>query len=147
MTIISHSQQNIHTILSSDVVARAVIKAGETRHIISVYAESSTLEFYWVNEEGKKAGTFHKESGPWKDFDSFIQYKANMLHGTIESSEIYSPEDLLAITAKPRHFAAIADWTQRIASTDPRDYRILNRRLESKVRNTPRSQMFWPGRK
>lgn len=139
----SYYQQNIQTILSSDVLARAVIKAGDVRHIISVYAESSTLEFYFVNEEGKKAGTFNKESGPYKDFDSFIQYKAAMLHGTIESSEIYNREELLVITTKPRHFAAIADWTPRIASTDPRDYRRLNKKLQNKLRSMP---MFWPPR-
>jgi hypothetical protein len=142
---ISYHQLNTQTVLASDVLARAVIVAGETRHIISVYAESAHIEFFWVNEEGKKAGTFHKTTGLYTDFESFVHYMAKMKHGTIESSQIYSAVDLLVITEKPRHFTVIADWTPRIASTDPRDYEKVNRKLQAKMRNTPVA--FWPGRK
>jgi hypothetical protein len=144
-TRISYSQPNTQTVPSSDVIARAVISVGETRHIVSVYAESPTIEFFWVNEEGKRAGTHRKDTGLYNDFASFIQYYANQIKGTIESSQIYSAELLSIITKQPRHFSVIADWTPRIASTDPRDYQKQNRRLQSKSRHTPAT--FWPGRK
>jgi hypothetical protein len=144
-SIISHAQVNIQTVLSSDVLARAVIKAGETRHIISVYAESAHIEFYWVNEEGKRAGTYRKDTGLYNDFASFTQHYAQQIKGTIESSQIYSAELLSVITKQPRHFSVVADWAPRIASTDPRDYEKQNRRLQSKSRHTPAS--FWSGHK
>jgi hypothetical protein len=144
-TRISYSQPNTQTVLSSEVIARAVIKAGDTRHIVSVYAESPTIEFFWVNEEGKRAGTYRKDTGLYNDFASFIQHYAKQIKGTIESSQIYSAEILSTITAKPKHFTIVADWTPRIASTDPRDYQLLHKRLQNKMRNTPAT--FWPGRK
>lgn len=142
---VSHHQQNTQTILTSDIVARALIIAGDTRYIISVYAESSHIEFYWVNEEGKKAGTFKKDSGPYNDFNSFVQYLTTMKHGVLESSQIYSADVLSAVTTKPRHFSVSADWTPRIASTDIRDYEKQHRRLQSKSRHTVAT--FWPGHK
>lgn len=143
-TRVSHFSQNTQAVIASDVIARAVISVGEVLHIVSVYADSTNIEFFFVNEEGKRAGTFHKDSGPYKDFNSFIHYYANRIKGTIESFEIYSPLDLIAITMKPKHFTVSADWTPRINSIDPRDYRIVNRKLQAKSRSTP---MFWSGRK
>jgi hypothetical protein len=139
---VPHYVLNTQTVLASDVIARAVITAGGTRHIVSVYAESTNIQFFWVNEEGKKAGVFKKDSGPYQDFNSFVQYFAQMKKGTIESSQIYSAVVLSAITLKPHHFSVTADWTPRIASTDIRDYERQHQRLASKSRHTVAA--FWP---
>jgi hypothetical protein len=140
----NNSQINTKSILETDVIARAVIEAGEKTFIVSVYALSTDIQFFFVNEQGERAGTYHKQSGPWTDFNSFVNYLSNFHKGTIISSKIYSSEQLLAITIKPAHFSVTSDWTPFVNSTNPKDYRIMNRRLESKVRSTP---MFWPTRK
>lgn len=136
-------QKNIQTILTSDVIARALILVNGTLHIISVYANSTNIEFFWVNKEGNKAVTFKKDSGFYNDFPSFIYYYANFHKGEIISSQVYSTSVLKDITIKPAHLSVCSDWTPRIQNTAPSNFQIVNKRLYRKIRATP---MFWPGK-
>lgn len=152
----SHTEENNKTVQDSKILAKAVVRlnAGtenEQLRIIVVYSESSQRQFYWVYEaqtpSARKAdrakwvlvGNHVRDVAAYiyKDFATFIQdYIKRNAGSVLVSSRVFSRISLSEVTAKPKHFDVIADWTPRIASTDPRDYDRLHRKLQSVTRHT-----------
>jgi hypothetical protein len=134
---IENSNRNKQTVLSSAIVAKAVVKREDGRiNLIVVFQESTTHEFYWVFRAksarkswkyvSQHSRDFNSAVKPYRDFGSFVAHYARNNHAEVRTVRVQHVRRLAALLAKTAHESIHSDWTPRIDSTDPRSYRKLN---------------------
>lgn len=143
----NNSDKNKQTVTSSAIVAKATVKRNGRINLIVVFQQSTRHEFYWVfqaknarspRRSWKYAGYFGRDFNlaykPYTDFGSFVAHYARLNHGEVLTVRVLHSRRMAALLAKTEFESIHSDWTPRIASTDPRDYRIVKRMFDSKVK-------------
>ncbi len=141
-TRIQNSQKNRQAVITSAIVAKAIVKRGDGRiNIVVVFQKSTRHEFYWVFQAksarsarrswkyvchfGRDFNTDHKA---YTDFQSFTAHYASGKHEVL-TVRVHHVRRMAALLAKTDHESIHSDWTPRINTNDPRDVRHQNRRL------------------
>ena len=144
----NHSDQNRKTVIGSALVAKATVRHenGRTEQIV-VFQESTRHEFYWIftaknkrsprrawKYAGQYGRDFNMDFKPYSDFSSFVAHYAKIKHAEVLSVRVFHARRMAALLTKTEHESIHSDWTPRIDSTDPRDFRKMNRAFISKVK-------------
>jgi len=137
---IENSNRNKQTVLSSAIVAKAVVRKENGRiNLIVVFQQSTRHEFYWVFQAKSARSArkswkfvcaygrdFNTAEKPYRDFGSFVDYYARTQHAEVRTVRLHQTRRLAALLTKTAFESIHSDWTPRIDSTDPRSYRKLN---------------------
>jgi hypothetical protein len=137
---IENSNRNKHAVISSAIVAKAVVQREDGRiNLLVVFQESTTHEFYWVFQaksarSARKSWRYVSQYGrdfntaekPYRDFGSFVAHYARLNHAEVRTLRVQHVRRLATLLAKTTHESIHSDWSPRIDSTDPRSYRKLN---------------------
>ena len=145
--LIARQKQNQATLLTSALLAKAVIRMSDgSLRILAVYNKSTRCEFYWShqtksksNRAGRKswikprsfARDFNMGIAPYSDFRSFAEWYAANTHAALLSVCVYKARRLAQVLVSTDHEALSHDWnfTPAMNSHDPRDFKCQNRRL------------------
>ena len=146
ITTIENSNRNKAAVLASPILAKATIRSDGKVFIIAVFAQSTKHEFYWIfrarsARSARKAWKFVGLNGrdfnfdhkPYTDFETFVAYYARTHQGEVSVLRLHKVRKLAALFAKVEHESIHSDWTPKIASTDPRDYRKVNQAFERNI--------------
>ena len=145
---IENSNRNKQNVLSSAIVAKAVVTREDGRiNIIVVFQQSTRHEFYWVFQtrsarSARKSWKYISHYGrdfsaaekPYSDLGSFVAYYARNRRAEVRTVRVQHVRRLSALLAKTAHESIHSDWTPRIDSTDPRAYRKVNAALERNIK-------------
>lgn len=146
ITTIENSYRNRAAVLTSTILAKATIRSDGKVFIIVVFAQSTKYEFYWIfraasARSARKAWKFVSASGrdfnsdhkPYTDFKTFVAYYARIHRADVSVLRLHKVRKLAALLAKVEHESIHSDWTHKVASTDPRDYRKVNQAFDRNV--------------
>jgi hypothetical protein len=147
---IENSNRNKQTVLSSAIVAKAVVKRDAPRgriNLIVVFQQSTRHEFYWVFQAKSARSArkswkficvygrdFNTAEKPYRDFGTFTAHYARIQHAAVLTMRVRQARRLSALLAKTAHESIHTDWTPRIDSADPRAYQKVNRALERNLK-------------
>ena len=145
---IENSNRNKQDVLSSAIVAKAVVKREDGRiNLIVVFQKSTRQEFYWVfqarsarsaRKSWRNIGYFSREISttekPYSDLGSFVAHYTRLKHAEMLTVRVQHVRRLASLLATTAHESIHSDWTPRIDSTDPRAYQKVNRALERSIK-------------
>lgn len=161
--LIQNMEQNRQAIFDSTLLAKAVIRhLDNSIEVITVFELSTIYDFFWTfnpkskNKRAPKKGwgkarasfARHHATHDYSNvpFAEFVRQYAASRKAEVLTVRVYKARTLAAVQAKPAHQSVGADWTPRENSTDMRDYKYQNRRLDAKI--SGRSiDPSWTGRK
>lgn len=143
----NQSERNRKTVLGSAILAKATVKRnGRINHIV-VFQESTRHEFYWVFQSKSARSArrswkfmcvynrdFNTDFKAYTDFQSFVAHYANINKAEVFGVRVLHVRRLAAVLAKTEHETIHADWTPRIDSVDPRDFRKVNIAFQRNVK-------------
>lgn len=143
----NRSDQNRKAVLGSAIVAKATVKRNGRINFIVVFQQSTRHEFYWVFQAksarsarrswrfmGYSGRDFNTDFKAYTDFQSFVAHYAKIHQAEVLSVRVLHVRRLATVLAKTEHETIHSDWTPRIDSTDPRDFRKVNRAFERNVK-------------
>jgi hypothetical protein len=141
------SEQNRKAVIGSAIVAKATVKRNGRINLIVVFQQSTRHEFYWVFQAksarsarrswkfmGIRGRDFNTDFKAYTDFQSFVAHYSKINHAEVLSVRVLHVRRMATLLAKTAHETIHADWTPRIDSTDPRDFRKVNRAFERNVK-------------
>lgn len=121
-----HSKENRQTVVGSKIVAKATLRLPNGSHeIVTVFAQSPRLEFYWVfkarsprsgRRSWKYAGHYPRDVGfgdqaAYRDFGSFVQHYARTRGAEVLRLRLPHKRWLASLLAKTAHDSIYANWT------------------------------------
>jgi hypothetical protein len=120
-----HSKENRQAVLKSPIVAKAVIRLANGNHeIITVFSNSTRLEFYWIFKAksprsgrrswkyaGHEARDFAFSTKPYHDFGSFVTHYARSKAAVVVSLRVPHKRRLASLLGKAAHESIYGDWT------------------------------------
>lgn len=144
---LERSERNRKAVLGSAILAKATVKRnGRINHIV-VFQQSTRHEFYWVFQaksarSARRSWRYMAHSGrdfnsdykAYTDFQSFVAHYAKIHQTEVLHVRVYHVRRLASVLAKTEHETIHADWTARIDSTDPRDFRKVNIAFQRNVK-------------
>lgn len=145
---IENSERNKQVVIGSAILAKATVRRENGRiNLIVVFQQSTRHEFYWVFQARSARSPrkswkyvyhygrdFNTDYKPFTDFQSFVAHYAKNNHAEVLTVRVLHVRRLASMLAKTAHESIHSDWTPRIDSTDPRDFRKVNRAFESKIK-------------
>lgn len=146
ITTIENSRRNRATVLASTILAKATIRAEGKVFIIVVFAQSTKHEFYWIfraasARSARKIWKFVSLNGrdfnldykPYVDFETFVTYWSQTRQVEMSVLRVYQKRRLAEVHKKVEHESIHSDWSPRISSNDPRDYRKVSQAFERNI--------------
>ncbi len=120
---------NKQEVLSSAIVAKAVIKRNDRYEIIVVFQKSTRHEFYWVfgaksprsaRRSWKWAGgyyarDFNSAVKPYSDFGPFVEHYARLHQGEVCSVRVPQARRLAALLVRTENETIHSDWSPTVA--------------------------------
>lgn len=143
----NNSDRNRQTVISSAIVAKAAVKRNGRINLIVVFQNSTRHEFYWIftAKSARSARKSWKFSGiygrdliadfkAYRDFGSFVSHFERINHAEVLTVRVLHARRLATLLTKTAHESIHSDWTPRIDSNDPRDFKKVNRAFERNVK-------------
>lgn len=125
----SNSDKNKQTVISSAIVAKAMLKVNGRTHIIVVFQKSTRHEFYWIfqaksarsaRRSWKYASHYGRDfNTDWKaytDFGTFVAHYARIKHAEVLTVRLHHARRMAALLAKTEYESIHADWTPQDVS-------------------------------
>lgn len=124
---IANSNKNRQTVLSSVILAKAIVRMPNGRiNILVVFNQSTRHEFYWSFQARSPRSArkswrpvcpfnrdFNTDLKPYNDFQSFVAYYARTKGATVLTVRVLHVRQLATVRAKTAHESIHADWTPR----------------------------------
>jgi hypothetical protein len=121
----SHAGDNRKAVLSSAIIAKAVLRsAGGETFILAVFQKSTAQEFYWVFRARSPRSSrrswkyvdhymrnFSFVRPPYVDFGSLVAYHALTHKLTVVSQKVTRKRQLGSLLSRTAHESIYSDWT------------------------------------
>jgi len=137
------SKKNTHTLITSPILAKAIIKLPNgTYQVLAVFAQSTTFQFYWsfkINNprtpRGKWERPNHGTKLNYKNFDAFVQAILSLSRGELISKKV-SKRKLASLMKKCVHDSISTDWGAVQETPTPEQFRLVNQRAQKAFKQT-----------
>ncbi len=120
----NRSDENKQKVVTSAIIAKAILRRNGRYEFIIVFQESTRHEFYWIFQAKNKrspsrawkyAGHYGRDFSmdvkPYQDFGSFVDYYTRIKDAEVLTVRMRQTRRLAAMRTKVEHESIQTDWT------------------------------------